>query len=218
MGMSFYVLEGKMNCEQFLIVEDDAPMSRVIARQLRGAERVAAIANSVREAARLCEALAEMTGAIIDIHLPDGTGFDVVNLLRSARPGLPILVMTGALEPEWANRCQALGVEFAYKPAASENLRAFAQRASLFRRMSHSTLVACVDSYAQRYQLSPRERELLALAIEGVRRGEAARLLGVTEATVKMQIRSLLRKTEHENLASLVQLILREAWLANEPH
>jgi DNA-binding NarL/FixJ family response regulator len=205
------------SCEQFLIVEDDALVSRALVRNLGGAERVAAVAASVKEATKLAAALAEVTGAIVDINLPDGNGFEVVSLLRSSRPGLPILVMTGNFDPELANRCQALGVEFAYKPASTENLLAFVKRASLLRRMSHGALAACVDGFAQRHRLSRRERELMVLALEGVRRGEAARQLGVTESTVKMQIRSLLRKTGHENLSSLVQLLLREAFLATVP-
>ena len=48
--------------------------------------------------------------------------------------------------------------------------------------------------------------------LRGVRRRALAAALGVTEATVKQHVHSLLLKTTYDTLADLVADVLREAW------
>ena len=48
-------------------------------------------------------------------------------------------------------------------------------------------------------RLSPRERETLSLLVEGHSNKGIARILGITEATVKVHLKSLLRKISVEN-------------------
>jgi two-component system, NarL family, response regulator DesR len=199
--------------EHFLIVEDYAPVARAVARQISSSRRRGIIAETTEEARELVRELPVLTGAIVDVALPDGTGFDVVRWLRARDPRVPVLMMTGTVSPAIANRCQLLGCELVFKPASSANLRAFAERASWSRRLTSDELGRYTREFAETHRLTRREGEVLGLALAGLRRPEIALKLGVGENTVKMQIRSMLRKTGHPNLGVLILAMLRGAWL-----
>jgi DNA-binding CsgD family transcriptional regulator len=106
-----------------------------------------------------------------------------------------------------------LGCELVLEPTSSANLRAFAERASRSRCLSGDELGRYAGDFAARHRLTPREREVLALPMAGLRRPQIALKLGIGENTVNMQIRSTLRRTDHPNLGALIQTLLRGAWL-----
>ncbi len=203
-----WVVDQSTESGHFLVVEDDALLAGVVARELGRRHRVS-IAGTVREAKEAERRFAQLSGAIIDVRLPDGSGFDVLHSLRRNWPMLPVLVMTGALDREVVNQSQQLGVEFVAKPAMRENLLAFVARAMMVRQRSGRELVHELSGASE---LSDRERQVLELALEGATRVEIAERLGVSENTLKAQVRKVLRKCGHANLAELVQTALREAW------
>ena len=60
------------------------------------------------------------------------------------------------------------------------------------------------DNFAARYELSPREREILHLVIDNRTNAEAAATLFVSESTVKFHMRNLLKKTGCKNRVELM--------------
>jgi FixJ family two-component response regulator len=54
--------------------------------------------------------------------------------------------------------------------------------------------------------LTPREREVMALIVEGKLNKQVAALLGTVEKTVKSQRASVMRKTGASSFAALVRL------------
>jgi len=196
---------------RFLIVEDDELLARVFTRELGGAERVI-VARTIEEASQIYRTDEELLGAVVDICLPDGSGLDVVRDLKAEEPALPVLVVTGSIEHTAINETQRMGAEFVAKPACRDNLRAFAKRANWARQSSSDVLASFRQRFCDAHKLTPRESELLDLSLRGVRRRGLAAALGVTEATVKQHVHSLLLKTTYDTLADLVADVLREAW------
>jgi DNA-binding response OmpR family regulator len=81
-----------------LVVEDDEVMARAIARNLTARGYSVRHAKSVAEA---LQALSTETPSVLllDIELPDGSGWDVLRWLRSVdRSDIPVVV-TSALRP-----------------------------------------------------------------------------------------------------------------------
>jgi Flp pilus assembly CpaE family ATPase len=79
-----------------LLVEDNADDAQLVREML--AETGEAI--SVRPAARLSEALTQVTGGeidvvLLDLSLPDSAGLDTYRKLRQAAPRLPVLILSG---------------------------------------------------------------------------------------------------------------------------
>ena len=80
-------------CGSILLVEDEPRLRQTLARSLAGRD------FQVVEATTAAEAIAVATGRrfdlmLLDINLPDATGWDVLRALRRADRVLPVIVMS----------------------------------------------------------------------------------------------------------------------------
>jgi DNA-binding response OmpR family regulator len=80
-------------CGEILLVEDEPRLRQTLARSLQGRE------FHVAEAATAAEAVAAALARrfdlmLLDINLPDATGWDVLRQLRSAGHELPVVVLS----------------------------------------------------------------------------------------------------------------------------
>ncbi len=203
---------------KLLIVEDDPALGRSIQRNTRPYFEIIAT-DSIEGAVEAIEhGGAELAAAVVDIGLPDGTGFDVVELLRRHDRNLPVLILTGSNDPATINRAHALRVEFVCKPFFSENLAQFVQRTlSGSQYGDRAQLKTVVDAITTEFKLSHRESQILAFAAEGIPRNRLSDVMGVSENTVKSQVRSLLDKVEKSALSEVVWWVRNRAGLVNDP-
>ena len=207
-GMEVVAAAGK---RKLLIVEDDASLGRSLQRGTRTwFEPV--LAHSVKQALELIESGLDVAGAVVDIGLPDGTGFEVVAALRKRSEEMPVLILTGANDPATINRAHALRAEFVCKPFFAENLAQFVQRALSGRdAATKDRLAATIAAITRDCHLSARETQILSLAVEGIPRSHIAEALGVSENTIKTQIRSLLDKIGQDALSDAVWWVRSKA-------
>jgi DNA-binding response OmpR family regulator len=78
---------------RILLVEDDRELRDVVACGLREEKLDVVTAATFRDA-RLSAALASFDVIVLDVLLPDGTGFDLCRHLRAGRVRTPILMLT----------------------------------------------------------------------------------------------------------------------------
>jgi DNA-binding response OmpR family regulator len=97
-----------------LIVEDDQPLLKVLTRYLQGAGYMVLQARSFREAADNISIKPDLV--ILDIHLPDASGWDVVNWIESQTRPVPIIVMSGMSRPSTKQLQQVGAKAFLAKP------------------------------------------------------------------------------------------------------
>ena len=77
-----------------LIVDDDAVLARVLGQALVGAGHKPVLVGDVAEARRwLQDHLPDL--ALLDLHLPDGSGLDVAREMGDRYPNVPLILMTG---------------------------------------------------------------------------------------------------------------------------
>ncbi len=199
--------------KSFLIVEDDEAVARGLARwlALRGpVECVGTVAD-----ARAALEAKQWAGVVIDLSLPDGSGFEVLEHARTLDKHVPALVLTGHLNRDFANRSFDLGASYVVKPIRQTQLEAFARQARTPNAELNSTLhgraVAVIEEWVERHGLTPIEQDILEQGTLGATRAEIARSRGKTEATIKTQIASLKKKTKDRTLRHAVVRVLREA-------
>lgn len=194
----------------FLVVEDEPQAAESLVRLL-ARFRPSEYALTVREAKARLAAKPAWTGVIADLGLPDGSGLEVVSCVRGRLPLLPVLVLTGRHDPSSINRAHGLRAEFVVKPASEVDLLGFVRRAVAFERVPDQRLAVMVDELARSCSFTARETDILAAALGSTTRRQLLEQFGISENTLKSQIRCLLRKANQESLDGLVRSVLRGA-------
>jgi two-component system, response regulator RegA len=105
-----------------LIVDDDAPFLRRLARAMESRGFVVELAGSVAEGiAKATEAAPAY--AVVDLRLGDGTGLDVIEAIRQRRSDTRIIVLTGYGNIATAVTAVKLGaLDYLAKPADADDV------------------------------------------------------------------------------------------------
>jgi two-component system, OmpR family, response regulator len=77
-----------------LVVEDDLRLGRLLLRLLREDKHVVELAPDARSALDHAESGAALDAVILDVGLPDRSGFDVAQQLRRDGSAVPIIMLT----------------------------------------------------------------------------------------------------------------------------
>jgi CheY-like chemotaxis protein len=106
-----------------LVVEDEPSIVTIVRYHLESAGFDSFFAGDTDEGWRLLSAESP-DAAVVDIRLPGKDGWTLIERLRAdARfSELPVVVLTGLLEPEVVERANALGCEYLSKPFAATAL------------------------------------------------------------------------------------------------
>jgi CheY-like chemotaxis protein len=103
-----------------LVVEDDLANQQTLCALLQFMGHTATVANGGNEALRLLHTPIELDVIISDVVMPGMNGIDFAKRARDARPGMPIVLVTGdayAVDAVIANGSVAL-----LKPYTAETL------------------------------------------------------------------------------------------------
>ena len=83
-----------MSAQKLLILEDDAPLRKRLARAMEQRGFDVQMAGSIAEGTPLATSFAPEF-AILDLKLEDGSGLDVVKALQGVNPDCRIVILTG---------------------------------------------------------------------------------------------------------------------------
>jgi DNA-binding NarL/FixJ family response regulator len=142
---------------------------------------------------------------IVDIRMPPGhatEGLDAARVIRAELPDTAILVLSAHVEVEQATDLLAGGQRSGYLLKSRvtdvqdflESLERILRGAAVVDPALVQELIAARRRDDPLEELSPREREVLALMAEGRSNAGIARRLWVTEGTVEKHVRSILMK------------------------
>ena len=107
--------------ERILVVENDADVRRVSIRILQSYGYAVSGVHDVQSASRAI-ADSDYDLLLVDVHLPDGDGFDLINKLRKTNPDLPALLVSGYIDDNTRNRIRADGHTVLPKPFSAAAL------------------------------------------------------------------------------------------------
>jgi DNA-binding response OmpR family regulator len=157
---------------RILVAEDDAPLADFLRQRLVQEQFAVQFVSDGREAQRLAANQA-FDLVLLDLNLPAAAGLDVLRGIRSRKPDLPVMVVTGsALVEERVRGLDAGADDYVAKPFAFAELAARI-RAVLRRGNRPANAILCVADLAidrvthtvqrdgQHIDLSPKEFALL---------------------------------------------------------
>ncbi len=149
--------------------------------------------------------------ALFDVRMPEMSGPELLQHPKFKRLSMPVIMVTAYGDvPMAVEAIKSGAVDFIEKPIDSESLleairRCFkdnnAQQAKYEQRKKHTECLA---------RLTPREREVMNLIVEGKANREIAESLGISPRTVEVHRAAIKRKLEVKSLSDLVRLALLE--------
>ena len=141
---------------------------------------------------------------ILDMQMPAISGFDVADALKDSGRDIHGTI------PMSVRAIKGGAYEFLTKPVESTALIDAIQSAL---QLAENNAVRNKEHYAlkQRHMsLTPREHEVLTLAISGMLNKQIAAELGVSEITVKVHRRRVMEKMQVRSVAELVRAVERQ--------
>lgn len=180
-----------------LVIDDHAVVREGLRRLLSRDKTI----NLVGEAASKREALAQISHhnpdvIVVDLHLPDGSGLDVIAWTRSASQKIGIVVLTMSNMPEHVLASMQSGASAHVDKSApiGEIIQAIRNSAIKPLTFTSRKLTEAVVAKNRGIGLTPRELELLEKLPTGDTVQEIAAQLFVTESTVKTHLSAVYKK------------------------
>lgn len=147
---------------------------------------------------------------LVDYRLPDGNGLDVQRAIRTRGETFGVVFLTGHADvPTSVNAMKAGATDFLTKPVDADALKTAVDRALAASAQDYARRIE-LDSFRERLSsLTPREREVCALVVEGLLNKQIGDRLGTTEKTVKVHRARAMRKLGVGSVAELARLAER---------
>jgi DNA-binding NarL/FixJ family response regulator len=204
-----------------LLVDDHELIRQGLRRAFERDEdfEVAGEAASLADARRLLT-LVGPDVVILDVRLPDGNGLEACRQIRADDSEVGIVILTMyAGDDQLFEALESGASAFVPKNAPAEDVVAAARHAAASPRSF--TANDLNEAMKRRLsptgpQLSPREREVLALLADGLGVAQISRKLYISESTTKTHISKLYEKLGAGNRAQALMTALKLGLLKRE--
>jgi FixJ family two-component response regulator len=196
--------------EPLVFVVDDEPAIRdSLALLLRS---VGLATRTFESAQAFLDAFEPVANACLlaDVRMPGMSGLELQDTLRARGVKLPVIVLTGHGDIAMAVRAMKAGAaDFIEKPYNDQVLIDSVHRALAGARGAPASAAADRAGIEARLAtLSPREREVMQLVVEGKPNKVIATRLGLSTRTVEVHRAKVMEKMEARSLAELVRMAL----------
>ncbi len=144
---------------------------------------------------------------VLDINLPDISGLELQRRLTQERVEIPIVVLTGGSDINVAREAFRGGiVDFVPKPFQNQDLLAAVDEALLKDAQNRERREQLAEIRERFNRLSPREREVVDLMVDGRSTKEIAFQLGLSSKTIDVHRSNSMSKLEVDSVAELVRM------------
>ena len=199
-----------------MLVDDHTMVRRGLATFLKVYDdlELAGEASSGQEAVQLCEQL-HPDVVLMDMVMPDMDGAAATRMIRKKSPSIQVIALTSFKEGILIQSAlQAGAIGYLLKDVSADELvqairAAHAGRSTLSPEAAQELVLAASQPPVPGLDLTDREREVLALMIEGMNNTQIAAKLTVSPSTVKSHVSNILSKLGVAGRTEAVTLALR---------
>jgi len=146
---------------------------------------------------------------LLDVRLPDLSGLEVMREMKRFGVNFPTIIMTAFADVALAVKAMKAGAaDFIEKPFREETLLE-----SIYTALDHDAesvrqQLQSEEITARLGQLTPREKQVLKLVVDGDQNKHIARVLGISPRTVEIHRSRVMEKTKARNLSHLIRMTL----------
>jgi DNA-binding NarL/FixJ family response regulator len=147
---------------------------------------------------------------LVDLQLPDMSGFDLIKKIKGKSPNARIIVLSSHEGDVDIQRALEAGVQgYVVKGIVRNELLEIIRSVHAGKRRIPAALAQKLAEHMADEPISPRELEVLSLMAAGKRNKEIAGELSIAEDTVKMHVRNILSKLQVNDRTEAVTIALR---------
>jgi NarL family two-component system response regulator LiaR len=171
-------------------------------------------ATNGREAVALCEQF-QPDVILMDLVMPEMDGMTATRIIRERWPQVQVIALTSFQEQELVqDALQAGAISYLLKNVSMDDLSeavraAHAGRSTLAQEAIQALVRATSQGPAPGHDLTPREREVLALLVEGLNNPEIAKRLYISLGTARSHVSNILSKLGVSNRREAIAVALR---------
>ena len=188
------------------VVDDDPSVRNSVKMLLEASGFNVETSDSAQEF--LKRDLADASGCLVlDVQMEGLSGLDLQRELATANVHLPIIFITGHGDvPTSVQAMKAGAVEFLMKPFREHELLNAVRQAIERDRVARSDHIE-LAIIRQRYEkLTPREKEVMLLVVQGLLNKQVALKLSASEGTIKIHRGHVMLKMQAGSMADLVRM------------
>lgn len=209
-----------MNTLKILIVDDHALVREGLRQVLNGLNEPVEVleAPHCERAFELAALHPELDLVLLDYDLPRMNGLDALKVFGQTHPELPILMLSGKVNPQMVRKALASGAAgFLSKNGHSAELLA-AVRQVLAGEICVPFDLLTPDAAPGKMapQLTPRQAQVLTLLLDGHTNKGISEALALTDDTVKNHVTALLRAFDVKSRTQLVLAAGRQGYTPSE--
>jgi NarL family two-component system response regulator LiaR len=199
-----------------MLVDDHAVVRSGLSAFLMAFEGLELVgeAGSGEEALRLCEQ-EQPDVVLMDLVMPGMDGVQTTRAIRERWPQVQVIALTSFPEEDLVQGALRAGaLSYLLKNVSAEELAsaihaAHAGRPTLAPEATQALIQAANHPPEPGDDLTAREREVLALMVEGLHNSDIAERLVVSRSTVKSHVSNILSKLGVSSRAEAISLALR---------
>ena len=167
------------------------------------------------EALKLCGTL-HPDVVLMDIMMPSMDGAAATRSIRKLHPGVQVLALTSYKEDDLVKQALEAGaIGYLLKDVGVAELatairNAHAGKPTLAPEAAQALITATLRPPKPTYDLTGRERDVLAAMVKGLSNAEIAEQLVISESTVKFHVSNILGKLDAGSRTEAVSLALQQ--------